>query len=111
MRLRNWIIGWVLLLSLSGCATSLTNEGERVQLIPDLKPEEVSSDYTHIGIITCQKEQNLASVETNRKNCENDLRNRAAEKGADVVVIESYDTFPGTATVGVSMIGHLFRRR
>ncbi len=93
----------------SGCATSLTENGSKVELVRSL-PADEGARFTPVGIITCTKEQNLASVESNRASCENDLRNQAAEKGADIVVIDAYETFPGTATVGVFMIGHSFRR-
>lgn len=98
-----------LLTSAAGCATRLTEDGEKVEMVY-VSPTEVASRWQPLGILTCQKEQNLASVESNKKSCENDLRNRAADKGADLLVIESFDTFPGTATIGVSLIGHIYRR-
>jgi hypothetical protein len=94
----------------AGCATALTEEGAKVELF-DKVPSNLEDDYSHMGIITCQKEQNLASVEKNRKSCLNELRNQAAQKGADAVVLDADETFPGTATVGVFMIGHTYRRR
>lgn len=98
------------LLTLAGCATSLTEEAKQVTMVRELTAE-ISRSYEFAGIITCQKEQNLASVEHNRKNCENELKNKAAEKGAELIVIDAYETFPGTATVGVFMIGHTYSRR
>lgn len=95
---------------LSGCATALTDGGEQVILVEELNAQ-ISEEFRYSGIITCQKEQNLASVATNRKNCENELRNKAADHRADLVVIDSFETFPGTATVGVYMIGHTYVRR
>ena len=94
-------------LLLAGCATSLTENGAKIELVRTLPQDQ---QFSPVGIITCTKEQNLASVESNRASCENDLRNQAAEKGAHIVVIDAYETFPGTATVGVFMIGHSFRR-
>ncbi|MCB0412479.1 MAG: hypothetical protein KDD22_08130 [Bdellovibrionales bacterium] len=91
-----------------GCAGSLTREGERVSLVYSA-PTDIKA-FEPMGILTCQKEINLAKEETNKKSCEMQLRNEAGEKGADLVLVESYDTFPGTATIGVSIITQMYRR-
>lgn len=97
-------------LTVMGCATSLTEDAKQVTMVRELTAE-ISRAYEFSGIITCQKEQNLASVERNRENCEIELKNKAAEKGAELIVVDAYETFPGTATVGVFMIGHTYSRK
>lgn len=89
-----------------GCSTTLTREGSQVAVVESLPAGR--QQYRALGIVTCQHEQNLASVGFNRRNCLVSLRNRAAEKGARVVVLDAEEIFPGTATVGVFMIGLMY---
>ncbi len=95
---------------ISGCATSLSERGSQVKVLGSL-PAGQEGRYEQLGVVTCQHEQNLASLDFNKEICERKLRNTAGEKGADVVVIETVETFPGTATVGAFMIGITYKKR
>lgn len=88
------------------CSTTLTRDGEKVGVVDSLPIGR--QQYRAIGIVTCQHEQNLASVSFNRRSCLNSLKNSAADKGASIVVLDAEEVFPGTATVGVFMIGLMY---
>lgn len=87
--LRNSVIAILsvcMLSALVGCATVITDDGKRVLMVTGITATE-AQNYEEIGPVTCVE---LAS--SLEESCKNQLRNAAAQQGADIIVIESRDT-------------------
>jgi hypothetical protein len=70
-------------------ATDLSYNGRTVALVTGINPTELNS-FQEIGPVSCYVGKDVLSMGTD-EDCKNQLRNRAADMGADLVVIEGYD--------------------
>jgi hypothetical protein len=84
-------------LSVLGCAAELTTEGSSVQIVDD------KSSCEFLGTVTGFN-QGGVSIPHNTEGAMNDLRNKAAQMGANAVKIIDVETVPeGTTTLGESL--------
>ena len=80
-----------------GCAAELTIEGSSVQFVDD------KSGCEFLGIVTGFN-RGGGSIPRNTEGAMNDLRNKAAQMGANAVKITDIDTVPeGTTTLGEAL--------
>lgn len=94
--MRNSILLMPAILAL-GCAAELTIEGSAVQIVNDKSGCEFLGTVTGFG-------QGGGSIPRNTDGAMNDLRNKAAQMGANAVKIIDVDTLPqGTTTLGESL--------
>ena len=74
-------------LLLISCANiKLTEAGSKVQIVQQISISDLEH-YQAIGDIDCQFGFNAKSPITNIKQCRTELKNKAAELGAEIVVI------------------------
>lgn len=86
------IIGFTALIV--GCAVELTQEGLSVQIVND------RANCEFLGTVT-GFHQGGGSIPKNTEGAMNDLRNKAAQMGANSLMITDVDTIPqGTTTLG-----------
>ena len=74
----------------SGCAAltyTLNEKGSRVQIVEYLNPG-VRAHLQELTMIKCELGMNAASQEANVESCRNEIRNKAAEIGATVVLFQ-----------------------
>ena len=98
------------LIALSACGTELSYPGSKVDLVSELSPSDFER-YDDIGRVTCQEFQLIPNIE---ESCRNELRNRAANLGADVVLVESVEPmqcFPEASSDCLQMSGRALRKR
>src|ERR1044071_454383 len=73
----------------TGCATlQLTPRGATVQ-IGTINPAALGSGYRDVAVLTCSRGYNARSTSSNIVQCQNELRNKAADAGGEVVMITS----------------------
>jgi len=92
------------------CATlRLTPQGEAVQFVT-MTPADLSG-YGPLAVVTCSRGYNARSTRANILQCQNELRNKAAALGGEVVMITSQQL--GTADCGncVTLVGTTYRRK
>lgn len=100
----------ILVLMLSGCAvTQLTHGGGAVRIINSFGSQDAES-YKEIGAVECTSE-GIESQAKNMTSCKNELRNRAAELGADTVVLESTGAGTRHCSYCVNMSGTAYRKK
>lgn len=96
---------------LCACARlQLTPEAQRVALL-STPPADLPNGYTEIGTLTCSRGRNYRKPKTNIVQCQNELRNKAAEMGAAIVVITAQQLGTHSCDNCVSLIGTAYRRR
>lgn len=113
-------VSMAMVVSLAGCSSG-----------PELRPEardiEVRNQetpdldkYELIGTASCERGMNFRSPSTNITGCRNKLRNKAARRGADLIVIIGNSVGAGGVVTEhgvvdcrncVDMVGELYRRR
>lgn len=104
----NTLLILFLVLTVCGCATvELEEGGKRVKILTE--QSLLSDAYEDLGEVSCQKGVNARSSGTNIIQCRNELRNRAAELGADVLVIQHQQL--GSAGCGncIVMVGVAYK--
>ncbi len=80
-----------------GCVAELTIEGSAVQIVND------KSSCEFLGTVTGFN-QGAGSIPRNTEGAMNDLRNKAAQMGANAVKIIDVDTVPeGTTALGEAL--------
>lgn len=71
-----------------GCAsTTLSNAGKEVKILKHLSISELDS-YDEVGTISCNFGFNFRSSSDNIKQCRDDLRNKSAQIGASILIID-----------------------
>ena len=76
-----------LIFGTSGCVATITDPGKGVMLVTALSATE-AKEYEEIGPIECAELTKIPHIE---ESCRNQLRNKAASKGADILAIASRD--------------------
>ncbi len=95
--MRRWILVMPAILVL-GCAVELTKDGSSVRIVND------TSNCEFLGTVT-GFHQGGGSIPRNTDGAMNDLRNKAAQMGANALKINDVDTTPqGTTTLGDALI-------
>ena len=80
-----------------GCAVELTKDGSSVQIVND------KSNCEFLGTVT-GFHQGGGSIPRNTEGAMNDLRNKAAQMGANALQIIDVDTIPeGSTTLGEAL--------
>ena len=95
----------------TGCATlQLTPQGAAVPIVT-ITPADLASGYSELTVLTCSRGYNARSTSTNIVQCQNELRNKAAAVGGQVVMITSQQL--GTAECGncVTLVATAYRRK
>lgn len=77
------------ILLVSCAATELSHNGRTVALVTAISPSELNA-WQEIGPLSCFVGEDLLNMGT-EEDCKSSIRNRAADLGADLVVIEGYD--------------------
>lgn len=81
-----------------GCTVGLTKDGSSLQIVND------TSNCEFLGTVT-GFHQGGGSIPRNTEGAMNDLRNEAAQMGANALKINDVDTVPqGTTTLGEALI-------
>lgn len=109
-------IGFLGVFLFSSCSTptALTDSGYRVKMINGLSPSE-SAYYQELSVVDCfVPEQSLPYDE----GCKNELRNQAAIRGGQYLVVESREhTFcldsisSVSRPCGIKMVGRVYRKK
>jgi hypothetical protein len=95
--MRKWILLMPAMLTL-GCTVELTKDGSSVRSVND------TSNCQFLGTVT-GFHQGGGSIPRNTEGAMNDLRNKAAQMGANALKINDVDTTPqGTTTLGDALI-------
>ena len=100
----------VILIS-TACATlQLTPQGAAVQIVT-ITPADLASGYREVAVLTCSRGANARNTSTNIVQCQNELRNKAAAAGGEVLMITSQQL--GSADCGncVTPVGTAYRRK
>jgi len=96
------------LVGMLGCGgAQLTPEAARVEWYTD-RPD---GDWQMLGDLQCQRGHNFVSAGSNVSYCRNTLRNRAAEMGADIIVVSSEQIGMGECGNCVLFVGTAYRQR
>lgn len=103
---------WSIALLLAACrpVIQLGPDAERVPLLTGV-PVAVLEAYDAVGTVECPKGSNYRKLQTNIRQCQNHLRNRAMELQGDLIVITSQALGPGDCGNCVVMFGTAYRRR
>ena len=95
--MRKWILLVPAILTL-GCAVELTKDGSSVRIV------NATSNCEFLGTVT-GFHLGGGSIPSNTEGAMNDLRNKAAQMGANALKINDVDTTPqGTTTLGEALI-------
>ncbi len=87
----------ILMIVMLGCATELTVEGSSVQLVDD------KSNCNFLGTVT-GFQTGGGSMDSNTDSAMNDLRNKAAQMGANAIKMIDVDVVPtGTTALGEAL--------
>src|SRR6266487_7204549 len=79
----------VVILISTACATlQLTPQGSAVQIVT-ITPADLASGYREVAVLMCSRGYNARSTSSNIVQCQNELRNKAAAAGGEVVMITS----------------------
>ncbi|MCY9844445.1 hypothetical protein [Vibrio caribbeanicus] len=104
----------VLLLSaiaalLVGCTGPQMVSGSEQVRISKINPDE--NKYEFVSEVSCDFGMNFVTVSTNLRNCRNDLKNKAAQVSASLVVVESESIGNSGCSNCVSMFGSAYTKR
>lgn len=95
----------------TACATlQLTPQGAAVPIVT-ITPADLASGYRDVGVLTCSRGYNARSTSSNIVQCQNELRNKAAAVGGEVVMITSQQLGVADCANCVTLVGTAYRRK
>ena len=95
----------------TACATlQLTPQGAVVQIVT-ITPADLASGYREVSVLTCSRGYNARSTSTNIVQCQNELRNKAAAAGGEVLMITSQQIGAADCANCVTLVGTAYRRK
>jgi len=96
---------------ITGCATTeLSSKARSVRLVSNA-PENLLRDYTEVKTVSSYYGANFRRPAGNIVQCQNDLRNQAAEAGANLVVITSQQIGNVGCPNCISLVGTAYRQK
>jgi len=110
------LLAVLLAVTAAACAPKvlqLTPQGQQVQLV-STPPADLLVGYAELGTVTCSRGSGFIphrKAETNIVHCQRELRNKAAELDAHVVVITSQQLGAGECSSCVTLVGTAYRRK
>ncbi len=88
--MKRFLLVTLVVLGLSGCGSvELSSRGKDVQLLGGFPGNERPENFIEVQTISCSQGYNGRQPNTNIISCRNELRNKAAELGADFVIVEN----------------------
>jgi len=73
----------------SSCATvPLQDSGKMVQYLKQFPPNDSPSNYKELQTLSCSKGKNFRRPGENIISCQNELRNKSADLGADLFIVQ-----------------------
>ena len=94
---------------LVGCTGSQMVSGSEQVRISKTSPDE--NKYEFVSEVSCEFGMNFVTVSTNLQNCRNDLRNKAVQISASLVVVENESVGNSGCSNCVSMFGSAYTKR
>ncbi|MEI7999359.1 MAG: hypothetical protein WCH62_07645 [Candidatus Omnitrophota bacterium] len=104
----------IMILLLSGCAMAkipLTEAGEKVTLVNGTVSLSDLEKYQAVGTVSCNRGGNFKNPAFNIDVCRNDLKNQAALKGADVVVLDNQQLGVYQCPNCITMVGTAYKKK
>jgi hypothetical protein len=93
------------------CATlRLTPQGAAVQIVT-MTPADLASGYGALAVVSCSRGYNARSTRTNIVQCQNELRNKAAAIGGEVLMITSQQLGTADCENCVTLVATTYRRK
>lgn len=113
----------VMSLILSACSTvELSDAGKKIHIIKQFSPSDLEV-YEPLGEVTCNSGFNGRNSANNIVKCRTELKNKAAELGAEIVVVEheqmgrggnafvANNGFSNGWGSGTAMVGTAYRKK
>lgn len=105
---------------LSGCASVQLNQfGKNVQYFKSIPASMSHEDLEEIDTLSCRKGVNFKNPADNMIQCKNELRNKAADLGADIFIVDHEQIGTGGSGYGqyssggcpncISIVGTAYR--
>lgn len=102
----------LVLLALVACASVPLDEGgRRVTLLTTTPSVTDMRNLEELGTVACSKGANFGSPKKNIESCRNELRNKAAKMGADIVVVENQQLGTSLCANCMTLVGTAYKKK
>lgn len=114
----------VVMISISGCGSvpvDMSEQGSKVMIVDYIRPDE-RGNYQEIDQVKCKLGMNARTRSANIEGCHNELKNKAADLGGSLVLVQNPDgsryelgttgrMFVGDCENCVEMKGLVFKKK